>query len=392
MQLLEAYATANVTVSDLLSHRSALPGLVGDELWIYGFDRDTILRRLRLVEPAYSFRGRYEYSNSGFAAGAAAAAHAVGRDWDEAAEAVLFAPLDMTSTSMRHADFLANGNRAELHVRHDGRWQARVKRNTDALAPAAGVSTSVRDLARWMTFVLGDGLYGGRRIAPADALAASQVPLSQTGVHPISGTPAFYGMGWGLTYGPDGRVWTHAGALTAGARSIATFYPDEGFAVAVLSNAHPTGAPEAVSDSLVDLVLSGGDGPDTIETWDRIYTSTVPGSPSYTSYISSSQWPSPALPSEAYAGTYQNPFAGTAVVSASDDGILILSLGPEGNLRRPLRHVDRDQFTFFLLEEVPETPFGISFNIGERGAATTMTIDDFTNSGFGTFERVGDAP
>lgn len=392
LQLLEAYPTANVTVSDLLSHRSGLPGLVGDELLLYGFDRATILHRLRLVKPAYSFRGGYEYSNSGFTAGAVAAAHAVNREWEEAAESVLFAPLGMSSSSMRYGDFLARENRAELHVRHDGRWQARVKRNTDAQAPAGGVSTSVRDLARWMTFVLGNGIYDGRRIAPEDALAASHVPLSPIGVHPISGTPAFYGRGWGLTYGSSGGIWSHAGAFTAGARSIVTFYPDDGFAVAVLANAHPTGVPEAVTDKFVDLVLSDGDGPDTIDAWNSIYASMVPESSSAASYKSPPQSPSPALSPQAYAGTYRNPYAGTAVVTASDEGILILSLGPDGSFKRPLRHFDRDQFTFHPLEEVPDAPFGISFNIGLKGVATAMTIEDFANSGFGMLERVDDAP
>ncbi len=391
-QLFEAYSTANVTVADLLSHRSGLPEAVGDELLTYGFDRETILHRLRLVEPASSFRGRYEYSNSGFTAGAVAAAHAVGLEWEDAAETMLFGPLGMNSSSMRYGDFLAKENHAELHVRHDGRWQARVKRNNDAQAPAGGVSTNVRDLARWMNFVLSNGVYDGRRIAAEDALAASHIPLSFAGTHPIDGTPVFYGIGWGLTHGADGWVWTHAGAFTAGARSVVTFYPDRQFAVAVLSNAHPTGAPEAVTDKLVDLVLSSGDGPDTIEPWNAIYASMVPGYSSTKSDSASPPSPSPVLAPEAYVGRYRNPYLGTAVVTASDDGTLTLALGPDGNLKRPLRHVGRDRFTFALLDEVPETPFGIGFNIGAEGVATTMSIDDFTDSGFGTLERMDDLP
>jgi len=50
-QLYEAYPTAQVTIRDLLSHTSSLPGLAGDDLEAMGFDRDTILERLRLVPP-----------------------------------------------------------------------------------------------------------------------------------------------------------------------------------------------------------------------------------------------------------------------------------------------------------------------------------------------------
>ncbi|PJN94805.1 serine hydrolase, partial [Amaricoccus sp. HAR-UPW-R2A-40] len=66
----DPYPSAEVTVRDLFNHRSGLPGSAGDDLEQIGFDRATVMRRLRLVPPWASFRAGYSYSNAGLTAGA----------------------------------------------------------------------------------------------------------------------------------------------------------------------------------------------------------------------------------------------------------------------------------------------------------------------------------
>jgi CubicO group peptidase (beta-lactamase class C family) len=149
-QLSEAYPTARVTIRDLFAHRSGLPGNAGNELELLGYDRDTILHRLRLVKPESSFRSKHSYSNFGLTEGAVAAAKAAGMSWENASEAKLYKPLGMSSTSSRYQDFLSRSNRASLHAMIDGKWQAAVKRDPDPQSPAGGVSSSARDLAQWL--------------------------------------------------------------------------------------------------------------------------------------------------------------------------------------------------------------------------------------------------
>ena len=61
----------------------------------------------------------YAYSNIGFTVGRPAAAAAVDMTWEDASAALLYAPLGMTSTSSRYADFEAEENRVALHGRVD---------------------------------------------------------------------------------------------------------------------------------------------------------------------------------------------------------------------------------------------------------------------------------
>src|SRR4030042_661364 len=67
-QLFDPYVTLELTVRDLLSHRSGL-GRLGDALW-YGqdFRREEVLRRIRFLKPNYTFRSQYGYQNIMFLA------------------------------------------------------------------------------------------------------------------------------------------------------------------------------------------------------------------------------------------------------------------------------------------------------------------------------------
>ena len=116
--LSDPWVSDQVTIRDMLCHRSGLPAYSGDPLvFTFGYDRDECLRRLRYYALATPFRTTWAYSNLGFSAGAYAAARAAGQSWEDLAEARLFAPLGMTSTSYRFADFGRRENRAAPHYR-----------------------------------------------------------------------------------------------------------------------------------------------------------------------------------------------------------------------------------------------------------------------------------
>jgi CubicO group peptidase (beta-lactamase class C family) len=80
-RLHEPYPTEQVTIRDLFSHRSGLSGNAGNDLELLGVSRQEILRRVRYLRPARSFRGGYDYSNFGITEAAVAAAMAAGVAW-----------------------------------------------------------------------------------------------------------------------------------------------------------------------------------------------------------------------------------------------------------------------------------------------------------------------
>ena len=385
--LQDELAAANVTIRDLFAHRSGLPGHVGDDIEELGFTQGEILQRLRLAKPAYSFRNGYSYSNFGLTEGAVAAARFSGRSWEETCEEKLYKPLGMSSTSSRYRDFMNQANRAALHVRVDGEWVSFTRRNADAQAPAGGASSTARDMAQWLRLLLADGQHEGRQVIAKDALQQTHVPASVRGVDPKTGAAAFYALGWNVDYREHGVEWSHAGAFSAGARTLVHLIPDEQLGIVVLSNAFPTGVPEGIAKTFFDLVFVGSPTRDWVayanEVFDAGYKEMMKPSLAYATLPAT---PAAALPVSAYLGDYRNDYVGDAKITESG-GSLYLHLGPAGR-RFPLTHFNRDVFVYAPMAEAPKARVGVSFLIGPHSKASEVTVEDLNEYGLGRLTRV----
>ncbi len=388
-QLAEAYPTAQVTIADLFAHRSGLPGDAGNDLEALGFPRDEILRRLRVVPPAYSFRAGYSYSNFGLTAGALAAARAAGKPWEDLSEARLYQPLGMSSTSSRYGDFLSRADRAALHVKIDGAWKAAVQRDPDAQSPAGGVSSSARDMTRWLRLQLGDGMFEGKRIIAADALARSHLPVTARGDDPVTHVPGFYALGWAVAYGPQGVILGHAGAFSAGARTGVTLSPGARLGIVVLTNGFPNGVPEGLANSFFQLAFEGESTEDFVGAWNKVFASLFqPMADAATAlYGNPPPHPTEALPSSAYVGTYVDAYVGRAAVAEADGG-LVLRLGPGLATAYPLSHFDRDVFTYLPSPEFPGLRAAARFAVGADGRAGEVVLESVDAVGLGRLARV----
>src|SRR4051794_16672479 len=148
----DPWLTAQVTLRDLFSHRSGLPAYAGDTLTAtFGYGREERVRRLRDVPPATPLRTTFAYANLPLSVAAYAAARAAGQTWEDLADERLFAPLGMTSSSYRLADYTGRANKAAPHYpAKSGAWALGEVTEADAAAPAGGVSTNIQDLTRWM--------------------------------------------------------------------------------------------------------------------------------------------------------------------------------------------------------------------------------------------------
>ncbi|MEA5389991.1 serine hydrolase [Cyanobium gracile UHCC 0139] len=374
-----------VTIRDLLSHRSGLPDHAGDHLEDLGFDRATILERLRLLPTGNRFRADYAYTNFGFTAGAVAAANAVGRPWEQLSLDRLYGPLGMTHTSSRHADFAGAANRASLHVPEAGRWVARYQRDADAQAPAGGVSSSVRDLGQWLRLQLAGGRLDGRAVVDAAALAETHRPqiVSQPPRDPAIDRAGFYGLGWNVSTTDRGTVQLgHSGAFDLGAATAVYLLPAESLGIIVLSNSQPLGVPEALSLSFLDLATTGAVQRDYLATLRPLFRGME--QQDYPAVVTPAR-PLPARPAAAYTGSYANPYVGQAAVVRRGDG-LELQLGPRLT-SFPLTPVSGDTFRYQPAGENAYGPSAVSFTVGSDGRATAVRIDNLNLNGQGVLQR-----
>ncbi len=386
------YVTANASYGDLFSHRSGLPGHAGDLLEDLGYDQDHIFHALRLLWLS-PFRSTYAYTNFGLTAAAVSAAAAAGMDWASAGDSVLFRPLGMSATSFRYSDFLANADRAAMHIRVNGKWYQKYTRNADPEAPAGGASSNVLDLAKWMILKLADGTWRGKQVINPAALLAADAPESVSVPPATPGSRAgFYGFGSNVGYDYSSRVrLSHSGGFNQGAATCYVLLPDQQLGIAVLTNGMPIGIPEAVSAYFMDLVIAGKVENDWFALYEQAFAPLYVN-PSELAGKKPPPRPSAARPDCFYTGTYHSDFYGTITVIARGGALHVLM--PPKPTDYPLEHWDGNLFALF---PVGENALGISaatFAPNQNNdRAATLTLEYYNNftypdgTGIGVFTR-----
>ncbi len=380
--LKDPWVTQHVTIADLFSHRSGLPDHAGDTLEDFGYDRRGVLERLRLL-PLNGFRDTYAYTNFGLTAAAESVAAASGKSWEDLSEAVLYAPLGMTSTSSRFADFERRPDRAVGHVKVGNRYEHKYQRRPDAQSPAGGVSSTVNDLARWMTMILQNGEFAGKRIIAEDALLpAIRAEMISSPSYAVDARPSLYGYGFGVGITPAGRVSiSHSGAFGLGAGTYYALLPSAGVGIVVLTNAAPSGVAESVGAAFMDVVQFGT----VTHDWLSLYGPVLTALSAPEGDLVGEARPDDPVPSAklaSYVGVYANAYFGEATVTEVGDH-LELSIGP-ATRTYPLSHWDGA--TFSMRPSSENQPEG-SISSVAFGANGEMRIGYLDENGFGLFTR-----
>jgi len=163
LELRDPVASADLRVSDLLSHRAGLGTFSGDLLW-YGtsFSREEVLRRVRFLQARYPFRYQYGYSNVMFVAAGEVVAAVTGGTWDAFVKEQFFSPLGMSDTITSIRQLPGRSNLATPHGPVGTGTRAYPWYDWDGAAAAAGVISSAHDMSRWMLLQLGRGTLDGR--------------------------------------------------------------------------------------------------------------------------------------------------------------------------------------------------------------------------------------
>ncbi|HEX2281300.1 MAG TPA: serine hydrolase [Thermomicrobiales bacterium] len=378
--LSDPWWSAQVTLRDLFSHRSGLPGYAGDGLTAtFGYGRDESVHRLRYIPPASPLRTSFAYTNLGLSVASYAAAKATGRTWEDLADERLFGPLGMAATSYRFADYMGRSNRAAPHYRsRQGAWALGEVTDADASAPAGGISTNVRDLTQWVRLQLAGGAFEGNQLVASDPLLETRRPqiLEASPANPADGPASFYGLGWRLTYDDRGRLHVeHIGDFSSGFRTGVSLLPATGLGIVVLSNAWPNSLADAIPKAFFEIVERGEESAD----WIGIYEEqTAEGLAALSAAAPFPHGDAPAnepsLPLDAYTGAYTNLLYGEIVVREESGG-LVLELGSLPTTLE-LVHWDRDVFTYPLPPsgEVLLGKLGVEFMIGPASRATTIAF------------------
>ena len=379
-QLADAYMTRELTVRDLLTHRTGIGN--ADYLWhATPYDWPEILRRMRYIKPASSLRSQYAYQNLMYAAAGAVVAAASGMPWDEFVRRRILEPLGMRETLTGIAGLDRRANVATPHIEVDDTVRAIRYRDLDNIGPAGAMNTSVAEMAKWVRFQLDSARLGGKRMVAAptfEAMFTPQFLVPASSYYPAARKAGAhftaYGLGWFLQDYRGRKVAMHTGSID-GMVAIVGLLPEERMGVIVLANRSGAEVRHALMYRAFDLYLGGPPRDWSAELRTLYGEQTARAREADRQRLArrvAGTKPSMAL--DAYAGTYGDSLYGTTTVRVVN-GVLVAERGRY--VTGPLEHWHYDTFRATWEDPALGRSF-LTFSIGPSGQVDALRIGDAT--------------
>jgi CubicO group peptidase (beta-lactamase class C family) len=391
LRLFDPELTGQLTVRDLLSHRTGLPG--SDALWYASpHSSDEIVRRLRFVRPFAAPRTRYQYNNIGYMVAGMVVQQASGMPWSEFVRTRILQPLEMRETLTGYRGLDARGNVATPHVQVNDTVMPVPYLDFDNIGPAGSMNSSVSDMALWIRFQLDSGRVGGRRLVSAAShreMLTPQFLVPAASFYPEPtrlSRPTFtaYGLGWFLQDYRGRKLAMHTGSID-GMTAILALVPEERLGLVIYANLDHAEVRHALMYRIVDEFLGGPRRDWSAELRPAYAQAAERGRAAERERRSHrAAGTRPSLPPHAYAGTYVDPDSvQSSVVLRYQDGVLVADLA--GRNTAPLEHWHHDVFLARWANRAMGESF-IAFTIDERGRAGRMRM------GVNERVRVADPP
>jgi CubicO group peptidase (beta-lactamase class C family) len=352
--------TPAVTIENLLTHTSGLPRESPFPYWtdLQFPTREQVIQALPRQSSVYEPDTKWKYSNLALTLAGEVVAAASGEPYEAYVRANILDPLGMTSTSValpeEHRSRLATGYGRRMP---DGRREVRPFTEARGITPAAGLSSTVEDLARFAALQFRDepGTAGSRPVLKANTLRE---------MHRVHWLQPDWKSGWGLGFSiihRDDRDLVGHGGWVAGYQTSFYFSPSEKVAVIALTNAddgHPyPGLPDSIVDHAFEWVATA------------IKKAATPAT--------TPKKPDPAW--QKYVGLYRNPWDDKQVLVLDDQ--LKMIEPTEADVSRSLATLvplADHAHTFRIEGGKPNGNHGelVVFELGKDGQVTRMKVGE----------------
>jgi len=339
-KLSDPYIGEHITVRDTLSHRAGFGLGAGDLLFWPNSDRTRaeVVAQAAFVPIEDGFRARYHYCNLMFVVAGAVLEAVSGMAWETFIQTRILDRVGMTETVPLAR--LADASKSALpHARvgpplrtHGPMVQiaqsiAEVW-NWDSAAAAGGICTTPTDWAKWIAVRLNEGrLADGSRLFSEDAaremyrpniiVGSSPGPTAELPNRSIAST---YAMGLQVQDYRGERIASHGGGSPGGI-SATVLIPGRKTGFCIFSNAEESFLLRALRSGISDLCMGKVDV-DWIADSKKLEAEGEAKSQAAAVEIDAKQRAGapPAMPLEAYAGTWRDPWYGDIVIEPRTEG------------------------------------------------------------------------
>jgi CubicO group peptidase (beta-lactamase class C family) len=383
----DPWVTAGFTVTDLLTHRSGLPGFMGDMLlWPEpnSFTQADIIYALRYFEPVSGFRSKYAYDNLLYIVAGEIVPRVSGKSWGEFVESRIMRPAGMKRC---FADKIPRKQMKNVAVPHgviEGQLsvieRGRISRQPPISAAAGGVICSLDDMLTWVRTQLNQGT------TPAGvelfSTAQSRELWKPRTIRNVSERDyemnrthfKAYGLGWRLADVHGFKEVSHTGTL-AGMISYVVLIPELELGVVLLTNGSSSTARVAVMNTVVRSFM-----PVEQVDWIKMLTDEIEEWKQKEKPVVATEVPAlettetccvPAL--SQFAGRYRDPWFGDIIIRLKD-GQLYFSAEKSPKLAGEMSHHDGSRFVVRWTDRTLEADAYVLFERGQNDRVVGISM------------------
>ena len=377
-RLHDPVATREVTIADLLAHRTGVPE--ADFIWY----QDTssfpeIMRRLSFVPLNAPVRSHFEYQNITYALAGVIAGERAGSPWAQLVRDRILTPLGMKETTTRTPDERTHTNVTYAHDYVNDTLRVIPRDDADNIAPAGAMYSSVSDMALWMRFLLDSARLGGKRVLSARGYAdlfAPHILVDDKEFYPTAKLthPRFqaYGQGWFLEDYRGEFIAFHTGSID-GLSAIVGLIPAKRVGVVIFANRDHAEVRQALMYTVFDRFLGR-----TKHDWSAemlpMYAALnderkLEERKIDAAHVTGTQ---PSLPLARYAGVYSDSLYGTATVTLNG-GKLVARFNPLASVT--LEHWHYDTFMAHWNKAYRGRQL-VSFRLADDGTVSAFSMGD----------------
>ena len=393
-QMYDAWVTREITIRDLLVHRSGLGLGQGDLLAIPRTSRSRadIVHAVRYLKPATSFRSGYAYDNVLYVVAGSVIEAVSGQRWEDFVRDHLLKPAGMLRTTTDEVDLFKTDNRVQPHARTGDRIRGMGPLSMlderqglpQVMAPAGMIASSANDLSHWLIIQLAHGaLPGSDRDGPRLFSAAQSREMWKPQVPtPISGYPApldvltpqfsAYALGWSVEDYRGMKILQHGGAVL-GEQSLFVLLPSRNVGFTMQANSEDGGV--VMKGLMYELLDHYLDAPkhDWIADFATYKKGRVAAAlKALDATTKEAKRSKPSLPLAGYAGTYADPWYGPISVTESE-GKLRIDFKQTPNMAATLQHWQYDTFRTRWDDKTIEAAY-VTFSLDAAGKVARISM------------------
>lgn len=314
-----------LTLRDLACHRSGLPR--HDMAWYLNpTTRDSLVYRMRFLEPSASLRERWQYNNYGFVLQGAVAEKLTGKSWEDNIREQFFQPLDMKTARFDLWNAPPTAEVAKGYFEKDGAIRFMDYYRIESMGPAGSICASATDMANWLALWVNGGKFRDKEVLSNDYVQQAMSPqMAMPGGLPSAENPHIYfsnyGLGWMLSsYYGHYRV-EHGGNIN-GFSATVSFFPSDSVGVVVLVNQNGSQVTSVVRNLIADRLLGLPYRDWNAELRDRTQKQLDAAKEAQqTEDLSRKKGTAPSRALEQFAGHYEHPGYGALHIDIRNDSL-----------------------------------------------------------------------